>query len=183
MSASFLAPMFNAISRRMVLPLSIVFAVSLLSACANSGIPSTKEATNLDLIIHASGDINPTEKKGAAPLMVRIYELKSDKAFENADFFTLQTKDKDLLGSDLLVKDEYILRPGDSKIIRRKSSPDTIAIGVLAGYQDLANSIWRVVYKLPKAPDAAWYRAVIPDNKVKLLIMLESDAIKVTETK
>lgn len=183
MPVSFLAPMFNAISRHMALPLSIVFVTILLSACASSGAPAVKEATKLDLTIRASDDVNPTEKKGAAPVMVRIYELRSDKAFENADFFTLQTKDKDLLGSDLLAKDEYILRPGDSQIIRRKSSPDTIAIGVLAGYQDLANSIWRVVYKLPKAPDAAWYRAVVPDNKIKLIITLESDAIKVTESK
>lgn len=183
MSVSLLAPMFNVISRRMALPLSILLATVLLSACASSGAPAVKEATKLDLTLHASDDTNPTTRKVASPMMVRIYELKSEKTFEDADFFTLQTKDKDLLGSDLLAKDEYILRPGDSQIIRRKSSPDTIAIGVLAGYQDLTHSIWRVVYKLPKAPDAAWYRAVIPDNKVKLLITLDADAIKVTEPK
>ncbi|MQR02105.1 type VI secretion system lipoprotein TssJ [Glaciimonas sp. GS1] len=175
--------MFNAISRRMALPLSIVFATVLLSACAsNSGIPAPKELSKLDLTIHASDDVNLTEKR-ATPVMVRIYELKSDKAFQDADYFSLKDNDKTKLGEDLLVKNEYILRPGDSQTIVRKSSPDTVAIGVLAGYQDLSHSVWRVVYKLPKAPDVAWYRAVIPDNKVKLLITLESDAIKVTEAK
>ncbi|WP_329956094.1 type VI secretion system lipoprotein TssJ [Collimonas silvisoli] len=155
----------------------------LLSACASTGEPVVKEQSKLNLTVVASSDVNPDEKSRAAPLMVRIYELKSDAVFQDADFFSLQTSDKVTLGADLLAKDEYILRPGDSQTIIRKSSPGTAAIGVLAGYRDLSNSTWRTVYKLPPAPDAAWYRAVIPANKIKLQIKLESNAIKLTELK
>ncbi|WP_211460482.1 type VI secretion system lipoprotein TssJ [Collimonas silvisoli] len=160
-----------------------VLALLLLSACASSGEPALKEQSKLDLVIEAGSDVNPDEKSRAAPLMVRIYELKSDAAFQEADFFSLQSSDKVTLGSDLLAKDEYILRPGDNQAIRRKSSPSTEAIGVLAAYRDLPNSNWRVVYKLPPAPEAVWYRSAIPANKIKLHIKLESNAIKLTEMK
>jgi len=162
--------------------ISVFISISVLSACASSGKPPVKESTKLNLTVQASEDVNSTEK-GAAPVMVRLYELKTDNVFLSTDFFSLQQKDKDVLGSDLLARDETILRPGDTFTISRPSSTETVAIGVLAGYQNLSNSTWRAIYKIPEAPDEAWYRAVIPTNKVNLLITVESNAIKVTEQK
>ncbi len=34
--------------------------------------------------------------------MVRVYELRSAAAFDNADFFTLQNEDRKVLAADLL---------------------------------------------------------------------------------
>lgn len=133
------------------------------------------------LHIEAGTSVNPDERGRAAPIMVRVYELKSPTAFENADFFTLQSDGKKALGDDVLASDEFLLRPGDTQDIRRKSNPATTAIGVLAGYRDLGKSVWRAVYKLPAAPDVAWYRAVIPENKAKLTIRLDQRAVSMTE--
>jgi len=139
-----------------------------------------KEQTNLDITITAAADVNPDDKERAAPIMVRVYELKSDGTFESADYFSLHNTDKTLLGADLLARDEFILRPGEVKTIRRKSHPDITAIGVLAGYRDLPNANWRAVHKLPPAPEAAWYRAIIPANKATLQIQLETRGIRLT---
>ncbi|MFJ2990691.1 type VI secretion system lipoprotein TssJ [Collimonas sp. NPDC087041] len=142
-----------------------------------------KEPTKLDITIHATDDVNPTDQGQAAPIMVRVYELKSDETFKQADFFTLQNTDKAVLGADMLVKDEFILRPGDSKTIRRASYADTAVIGVLAAYRDLPNATWREVYKLSDAPEAAWYRSVLPSPKAKLNIELRTKDINITEIK
>lgn len=142
-----------------------------------------KEPTKLGITIHAAEDVNPNEHSQAAPIMVRIYELKSDEIFRQADFFALQNTDKAVLGADMLVKDEFILRPGESKAIRRKSYADTTAIGVLAGYRDLPNATWREIYKLPEAPEAAWYRALLPSPKAKLDIELRTKDINITDTR
>lgn len=176
---------FSAAARSRIVPLLfvVVLASSLLSACASTGQPAVREQSKLDLIVEADSDVNPDAQGRAAPLMVRIYELQSVAAFQQADFVFLQSGDKATLGNDLLAKDEYILRPGDRQTIRRKSSPHTEAIGVFASYRDLPQSTWRVVYKLPGAPEAAWYRAAFPANKITLQIRLESNAIKVTELK
>ncbi|MGV2293069.1 type VI secretion system lipoprotein TssJ [Trinickia sp. YCB016] len=152
-----------------------------LAACS-SGSPTVKEQTDLRVQVAASENVNPDEWGRAAPIMVRVYELKSATAFESADFFTLQNDSKKVLGDDVVAVDEFILRPGDKREIRRKSNQATTAIGVLAGYRDLGKAVWRDVYRLPVAPDASWYRATIPDKKQKLTIRLDQRTVSITES-
>lgn len=155
-------------------------ALAAMPRPASAQFSYPREQTKLDITITAAADVNPDDKGRAAPILVRLYELKSEGTFESADYFSLHTNDKALLGSDLLVRDEFILKPGDVKTIRRKSHPDIEAIGVLAGYRDLPEADWRVVQKLDPAPERAWYRAVVPANKAKLQIQLQAKGIKFT---
>ena len=140
-----------------------------------------KEPTKLDLKITASAQTNPDDTGRPSPVKVRLYELKDSNSFSEADYFSLNTADKATLGSDLLVRDEFILRPGESKYLQRRSHPQTTAIGILAGYRDL-NSTWRHVHALPEAPEAAWYRWALPGNKAALTIQLEPQGLVVKPT-
>jgi type VI secretion system protein VasD len=181
----------NALNSVLVSALNKVFAALITTLLAavfalaplGSAQAQAKEPTVIELTIEARPDVNPDDKGTAKPVKVRIYELKNEASFEAADYFTLDSTDKATLAADLLAKDEFILRPGESKIIRKKSHPDTVAIGILAGYRDLAGAVWRVTHKLEPAPEAAWYRMVIPANKAKLSIKLQAGGIMLTETK
>jgi type VI secretion system protein VasD len=139
-----------------------------------------KEQTQLDITISAASDVNPDEKGRAAPILVRVYELKSEAAFESADYFSLQNNEKAVLGGDLLTREEFIFRPGDVKTIRRKSHPELTVIAVLAGYRELAQSDWRAIRRIEPSPEAAWYRAVLPANKAKLQIKLQAQGVRIT---
>jgi len=156
---------------------AVAFAL-VLSACA-SGDPKPKEPLRIDVTVNAASTVNPDEEKRAAPIVVRIYELKTDGAFNAADFFTLQDKDKTVLADDLVKRDQFQLRPDEHVTITRTADPATATLGVLAAYRDLPNSVWRAVYALPVTPDKAWYRFSTP--KLKLTITLDANAIKVTE--
>ncbi|APA90016.1 type VI secretion system lipoprotein TssJ (plasmid) [Paraburkholderia sprentiae WSM5005] len=171
-----------AISLRIVGWLALGGASIWLSACASTPAPVVKEQTNLRLQIAANESVNPNEWGTAAPILVRVYELKASTAFENADYFTLQSDDRKVLGDDALVVDEFILRPGDTREIVRKSNRATTAIGVLAGYRDLGKSIWRAVYRLPVTPDAAWYRVALPDKEQKLSIQLDQRTVSISKS-
>ncbi|MBB5414508.1 type VI secretion system lipoprotein TssJ [Paraburkholderia atlantica] len=162
--------------------LALSGASAWLSGCASAPAPVIKERTTLRLQIAANENVNPNEWGTAAPILVRVYELKSPTAFQTADFFTLQSDDKKILGDDALVVDEFILRPGDTREIVRKSNPATTAIGVLAGYRDLGKSVWRAVYRLPVAPDAAWYRMALPDKEQKLTIQLDQRTVSISKS-
>ncbi|MET0542092.1 MAG: type VI secretion system lipoprotein TssJ [Variovorax sp.] len=162
----------------LVLPL-MLGACSILSG--GNGPPAQKEAARLDIAITADRDLNTDAKGRGAPMLLRVFELKSEVAFQEADFFALQNTAKAVLGPDLLAVDQFIIRPGETREIRRKSNPETTAIGIFAGYRDLPNSVWRVVHKMPPAPDASWYRAVIPANKAALKIDLQGNAIVMTD--
>ena len=162
----------------------LVLALSLVAAqFSHAQFSYSREQTKLDITVTAEAGVNPDDKGRAAPIMVRIYELKSEGSFESADYFSLYSNDKALIGSDLLARDEFILRPGDVKTIWRKSHPDLAAIGVVAGYRDLAQADWRVVQKIDPAPEVAWYRSVLPANKVRLQIDLQAKGIQLTPIK
>jgi type VI secretion system protein VasD len=163
---------------RSILPIAVLACLLALSACA-SGDPKPKAPIRLELSVKARSAINPDDHGRPSPIVVRIYELKSDAAFKDADFHTLQTKDKTLLAGDLVKRDELQMRPGEHRTTVRRVDPTTTAIGVLAAYRDLPNSIWRVVYAMPGASDKAWYRLAAP--KVKLEIDLDANAVEITE--
>lgn len=160
--------------------LAVVLAVAQPS---HAQFSYPREQTQLDITITADAGVNPDDKGRAAPILVRIYELKSEGTFESADYFSLNSNDKAVVGADLLVRDEFILRPGDVKTIRRKSHPDIGAIGVIAGYRDLPQADWRAVQKIDPAPEVAWYRSVLPAHKVKLQIDLRAKGIQLTPLK
>lgn len=159
----------------------LIAAAILFLTVGCSSVKDIKEQTRLELRIEAADNVNPDEKGRAAPIQVRIYELKNDTAFTSADFYSLQDTDKAVLGNDLLVSDEYLMRPGEVKTIHRKTKPETTVIGVLAGYRKLARSQWRETYRLAEAPYASWYREWIPLKKAKLDINIGQSAIVITE--
>jgi type VI secretion system protein VasD len=166
---------------RSILTVATLACAFALSACASSGEPKPKEPIRLDMRVNALPDVNPDDRGRAAPIVVRIYELKNDGAFNTADFFTLQTQDKTVLGDDIVKRDELQLRPGEHQTLVRRPDPATTTVGVIAAYRDLPNAVWRAVYAMPAAPEKAWYRVFTP--KLKLTIVLEAKAVKITETK
>ncbi|CAN5887494.1 hypothetical protein BH11PSE13_BH11PSE13_39440 [soil metagenome] len=160
---------------------ALPFALAACGVFGGNSQPAQKEQAKLDISIEAARDLNTDIKGRGAPMLLRVYELKSDIAFQEADFFALQNTDKAVLGADLLAVDQFIMRPGETRKIQRKSNPETTAIAIFAGYRDLPTSVWRVVHKMDVAPESSWYRAVIPANKAKLKIALQSNAILMTD--
>jgi len=159
----------------------VLLAVLLLAACTGPQATSPKEPIKLDLAIKAGLAVNPDEKDRASPVQVRLYELKTEFTFQGADYFSLDKNDKNVLTQDMLMRNEFILRPGESRNIERKLNPETTALGVLVGYRDLGKATWRAVYKLPPAPEVSWYRAVVPSRKVKLQVVLDQQSITVSK--
>jgi type VI secretion system protein VasD len=158
-----------------------LLTAAVFFGCASSSEPKPKELQKLDITLAAQPGMNKDEQGRTAPLLVKVYELKSEAAFEAADFFDLQKNDKNVLQQDLLVKDEFILRPGDTNRIFRKTMQETKVLGLIAEFRDLPRSVWRVTYKLPVAPEASWYRSVIPSKKAKLRVEYDDNSIRVVE--
>lgn len=175
--------MISACLRAWIRPLLVVFLAVTLSACALFSSDDKREASaQLNINLQAVTDLNPDSKGRASPVMVRVYELKSEATFAQADFFSLQNNDRATLAEDLLARDEFIMRPGDRRItIRRKAHPQVGAIGVLAAYRDIQRSTWRATFRVPPATDAAWYQKLWSSNKIRLQIFLEDNAVRVLE--
>jgi type VI secretion system protein VasD len=121
-------------------------AALLLGACASAPKPTEIEGS-----VSAAANVNPSVSQRPSPLVIRLYELKTASAFNNADFVSLYQRDQAELGGDLVAREEVVLNPGESRPIRRVAAPETRFIGVLAGYRDLDRAKWRTVVPVQPA--------------------------------
>ncbi len=122
----------------------------LLAAAAASGCASDKSAktTPIKFVIQADQQVNPDASGQPSPVVVRIYELKSTTAFDQAAFFDLFDNDAKVLGSDLVAKREFELKPGDKVDFDRDTPVDTRYIGVTAGFRLGDDAQWRTTAEI-----------------------------------
>lgn len=155
----------------------IVFLLLLMVLLFASGCgskPVIKETVLLDLTFIAAPDINPSPRGRASPLSMRVFELRATDTFEDADYFVLQTNPEKALGDALLPgSDKFVIRPGAREIIRRKAHPDATALGIVAGYREMAGHVWQVVYPVPPPPDEGLFSS--PEKIVLEIRLHETD--------
>lgn len=64
----------------------------------------------------ADADLNPDLASRPSPMVVKLVEMKSHTAFENADYFSLVGNTKSVLGPDFVAREEALpIRPGERK--------------------------------------------------------------------
>jgi len=129
---------------------------------------SVPKATTVNGSIEAAAGLNPSVTQRPSPLMIRIYELKSAAAFNQADFMSLYQSDQVTLGADLLAKEEMMLQPGESRQYTKKLSAETRFLGVFGAYRNLEQATWRSI------------AAVQPGQSQKIAIRAEPLAVSAT---
>lgn len=118
--------------------------VLLLSACAGEPpIVDPMPPTLVNLHIEAAADANMGSDGSAAPIVLRLYELKQRTAFNAVDFFALFNDDKSALGGDLVGKQEWFIKPGEHKEIQLQPDDNTRVLGFLAAFRQLDTARWR----------------------------------------
>jgi type VI secretion system protein VasD len=117
--------------------------VVVLAACA--GPPPPPKPTVVAATLQASANVNPDAHKRASPLVVRIYELKSSAAFDAADFLSLYERDQATLAAEMGAREEFTLRPGDSKPWEKTVGPEVRFIGVIAAFRDIERARWKAL--------------------------------------
>ncbi|WP_448725618.1 type VI secretion system lipoprotein TssJ [Pseudomonas farris] len=128
----------------------------LLTACAKDAAkPQPEEAeaeadtAAVELHFHAIAGLNPGATGQPAPVRVRIFELKNAATFGRSDYFALAERAQATLGADLIDQDEVLIQPGQQMSLQRDLDPATRHIGVLVGYRELDQSLWRAVMNVP----------------------------------
>jgi len=129
-----------------------LLGLTLLQGCSSSG-PKQVQPDPFTVVVQADAKANPDSYGRPSPTKVVFYELKSPVTFENTDFFSLSQKDQATLGGDMLSREEFFLRPGDSKTLSRKGLPETTSLAVFVEFRDIDKSIWHATANVPP-PDA-----------------------------
>ncbi len=112
----------------------------MIAGCASAPKPTIVSAT-----LQASATVNPDVRKRASPLVIRVYELKSSAAFQAADFVSLYERDQATLAAEMGSREEFVLRPGETKRWEKTVAPDTKFIGVMAAFRDIERARWKTL--------------------------------------
>jgi type VI secretion system VasD/TssJ family lipoprotein len=87
-----------------------------LGGCASTAksLPTPYAVT-----VRIDDGVNPDGRGQAAPILVKVFELKSSGNFETADYFALQDRDREALAAELVNADQAIMRSGDERVFKR----------------------------------------------------------------
>lgn len=124
---------------------TLVVLATALSGCSSAPAKPAEAKAR----IAATAQVNPNSSGRPSPIHVRIFQLKEDGAFMDADFWALVDKETETLGASLVQRLEFDLTPGESKDFPLKISPDARVLGVMAEFADYRNAQWRVVAQAP----------------------------------
>ena len=98
-------------------------------------VPSIQSVAELSFFI--STNVNPDTTGRPSPIIVRIYELRSVTVFNRTDFFSLFDREKEVLGGELLVRDELPLMPGSKPQAIKNLRSETRYLGIVAAFRDI----------------------------------------------
>jgi type VI secretion system protein VasD len=112
--------------------------------------PPPPEPTRVVLEFEAAGKINPNIAGRSSPVVVRIYQLKSYSVFHGTDFIPLFEKDEEVLGRELLHKQELILRPNEKRTVFFETSDKIRTIGIMAAFRNYEQGRWKAAAGIQK---------------------------------
>jgi len=131
--------------KRRTIRMAVVLMSLGLAACGSS--PPKPQAVKMKITV--SADVNPDGASRPSPVVVRVYQLKDDAAFKEADFFALYDKEQATLAAALVSREEFELTPNEHRAVDYKLSPDAHFVGVAAAYRDIRNAQWRAEVGAP----------------------------------
>jgi type VI secretion system protein VasD len=108
--------------------------------------------TKATMTLAAGKDCNPDASGRPSPVVVRIYQLKTDAAFKAADFMAFLDDDRKTLGVELISRDEFVLEPSERQTVEVVVGDETRFVGAFADFKDYRNpkAQWRAL--IPKPP-------------------------------
>jgi type VI secretion system protein VasD len=127
----------------------------------------------IGLIVASQPNVNPDHSNRPSPVIVKMYELRNDLAFKQADFRALFDTPVQVLGADLIATDEIVFIPGEARRVLYHPTPNTHFVGIVAGFRQMDRALWRVI-KAVDPEEETWLAMEL--NDASILVLPESEA-------
>jgi len=119
----------------------------LLLTVVLTGCSAPKVKVNLS----STATLNLNNNDEALPVVVRIYQLSDNQAFEDASFEDLWKSDISVLGNTLLRKEIVVLDPASQQKIELERHDMARYVGIMAAFHDQSNDSWRITKRADKS--------------------------------
>ncbi len=102
----------------------------------------------LPIRLYAGDNLNTGDDSRAAALVVRVYQLREAKRFNEAafDVFLDERREHDVLGDDLVSVTEFLLTPGKRHEVLESLPDGGTHVGVVALFRAPAPTRWRFTF-------------------------------------
>jgi type VI secretion system VasD/TssJ family lipoprotein len=124
----------------------VVLTSFLVGACAHDAppppAPPCKEP-DIKVTVRGSDRLNMDESGRSLAVVVRIYQLKSLKTLDDAEFDQVWQHDKEALGDDFVSVDEVTVDPSDKKVVPIKRSADANFLAAVGLFRKPDGIAWR----------------------------------------
>lgn len=137
---------------------AIVLLLALMSGCGltqkvTDGATAVtkaifyKQITTLHLDIRAREGVNNNAQGHALATVVRIYQLKDRKAFDDSDYPSVFTADGEAIKTDLVAQKDIRVRPGEAITVDMPMEENAQFVAVAAMFltPDEKGNTWRLV--------------------------------------
>ncbi|WP_231511720.1 type VI secretion system lipoprotein TssJ [Chondromyces apiculatus] len=126
--------------------------------CASAPPPEVPEPCDVQMVtlnLYAADNINPNENGNPRPVVVRLYQLKSDVRLENAKYDDVLLKDKDVLQEDIAKMDEVEVFPNDLVEVKFERIKEASHLAGVALFHSPKGNSWKTFYEFPLPPGEA----------------------------
>jgi type VI secretion system VasD/TssJ family lipoprotein len=103
----------------------------------------------LKVVVRGSDRLNMDEFGQSLAVVVRVYQLKTSKTIEDAEFDQIWQHDRETLSDDVLSAVEMTLAPSDSKIVNIKRAEDARYLAVIGLFRKPDGIAWRAIRLIP----------------------------------
>ena len=108
-----------------------------------------KEPEVLKVVVRGSDRMNMDESGQSLAVVVRVYQLKSSRTLEDAEFDQIWQRDRETLADDVLSVSETVLAPSDSRIVNIKRADDAHYLAVIGLFRRPDGIAWRAIRLIP----------------------------------
>jgi type VI secretion system protein VasD len=150
------------------LAVSVSASAMLVSACAAPKKAETAEPCDKQVLtvgVLATPYINPEVTGQARPVVLRIYQLKSDINFRNASFDKIWKDDAATLGADIVSQQELSVFPDSVQALNIERNPEAQYFAAVGLFREPKGRQWYSVFELPLAPGEENCLAKCPDGQ------------------
>ena len=110
--------------------------------------PKITEAT-LKVSIIARQNINPNLEGIASPVELKLFQLKENTAFDQAEFLSLYTNEQAILKTAMISSHDLSgIFPNEKSKVTFSLHPDTKYLAVVAGFSNFYDAKNKAIYKL-----------------------------------
>lgn len=122
--------------------LLLLAIVVVLSGCVSRSVT---------MRFDAAAKVNPDANQQSLPVQVKVFQLKDDLAFRNADFDDLWQQGQQALGSSYVDETDFMILPDSKKSLSLDMNSNTTYLGFVAVFRTRSGFTWRAIKAVPKA--------------------------------